>query len=221
MPNTPNDREHLPGLFQHPARPSSVRGDAVPNRTDGITAAGRPPRRRSGGFWPLLVLLALGGIGIRMIDVKLAQWNVKAAQDDSTYYYFQAHFLSSQGRWFIDPFAFGYSLGAHPSAAHPPLFALLLVAADKVRISGLNATRLFCCAIGGVGVFTVGLLGRQVAGRRAGLFAAAIAAIYPVWWLTDGLRLAEVVYLPLVAGLLLLSYRLWKRPRVLTAVGIG
>jgi 4-amino-4-deoxy-L-arabinose transferase-like glycosyltransferase len=85
----------------------------------------------------------------------------------------------------------------------------------------VNATRIACCVLGGVGIVMVGLLANEVAGRRAALLAAGIAAVYPVWWLTDGLVLSEVLYVPLVAGLLLVAYRLWRQPRTRDAVLIG
>jgi hypothetical protein len=38
---------------------------------------------------------------------------------------------------------------------------------------------------------------------------------------TDGLVLAEVLYVPLVAGSLLFAYRLWRRPSPMAAAGLG
>ena len=37
----------------------------------------------------------------------------------------------------------------------------------------------------------LGLLGRELAGARAGLLAAALGAVYPYLWVNDGLILAE------------------------------
>jgi 4-amino-4-deoxy-L-arabinose transferase-like glycosyltransferase len=176
---------------------------------------------RTVAFVPFVVLIAAAGVGIRMLDVGLAQWNVGLGQSDSSYYYLQADLLA-HGHWFVNPFTFAYYFGRiRPSAAHPPLFTLTLAGADVLWDWSVNATRLLCCVIGGVGVFMVGLLGREVGGRRVGLLAAAIAAVYPVWWITDGLILSEVLYVPLVAGLLVLAFRLWHRPRIVTAVAIG
>jgi MYXO-CTERM domain-containing protein len=182
----------------------------------------REPEALRGGFLACVGLIAVAGVAIRMLNVRLAHWNVPTGSDDAGYYYLQAD-LITMGRWFIDPFLFVFSYGhtVKPSAAHPPLFTLLLAVAREAHLSTFNATRLFCAALGGVGVFVVGLLGHEVAGRRAGLLATGIAAIYPVWWMTDGLILSEVVYVPIVAGLLLLAYRIQRRPRMRTAVALG
>ena len=49
----------------------------------------------------------------------------------------------------------------------------------------------------------VGLLGRRVAGERAGLIAAAVAAVHPLLWLADGALMSESLYGPFVVAALL------------------
>ena len=50
-----------------------------------------------------------------------------------------------------------------------------------------SSPRSSCSAlVGTVTVVLVGLLARRVAGERAGLIAAAVAAVYPLLWLADG-----------------------------------
>ena len=87
-----------------------------------------------------------------------------------------------------------------------------MAGADAVGLGSVNGMRLVGCVVGSVGIVVVGLLGREIAGDRVGMIAAGIAALYPVWWLSDSLLQAEALYMPLVAGTLLLGYRLWKRP---------
>ena len=53
------------------------------------------------------------------------------------------------------------------------------------------------------------------------MIAAGVAALYPVWWLSDSLLQAEALYMPLVAGTLLLGYRTWKRPSLGRAAALG
>jgi 4-amino-4-deoxy-L-arabinose transferase-like glycosyltransferase len=165
--------------------------------------------------------LSVVGVGIRMLEVALTQWNVRLG-GDAGWYHSQAE-LIVHGHWFVAPYDFAYSLGtkAVPSAAHPPLFTLVNVFAREIHLGGSNATRLVCCVIGGIGIFMVGLLGREVGGSRVGLLAGGIAAMYPLWWFTDGTVMSEVLYMPLVAGLLVLAYRLARRPRLATAVAMG
>jgi len=163
----------------------------------------------------------LVGVIVRVVYVAATQWHVPLG-GDAEFYRGQAVLLV-RGQTFIEPFSFAYTLGTRvePSAAHPPLFTLVLALGYRLGINTVDASRLLCCVLGGMGVGMVGLLGREVAGRRVGLIAAGLAAAYPVWWVTDGLVLAEVLYVPLVAGLLLLAFRLWRRPSPMAAAGLG
>ena len=60
--------------------------------------------------------------------------------------------------------------------------------------------------MGTVTVVLVGLLGRRVAGDRAGLIAAAVAAVYPLLWLADGSLMSESLYGALIVAVLLAAY---------------
>ena len=62
--------------------------------------------------------------------------------------------------------------------------------------------------MGAATVALIGLLARRVAGDRAGLVAAAIAAVYPPLWMLDASLRSESLYAPLIALVLLLAYRL-------------
>jgi 4-amino-4-deoxy-L-arabinose transferase-like glycosyltransferase len=66
-----------------------------------------------------------------------------------------------------------------------------------------------------------GLVAREVAGPRAGLIAAAIAAVYPNYWVNYGTGLAETLALFLVAAVLLAAYRLVRRPSLPRAMWLG
>ena len=53
---------------------------------------------------------------------------------------------------------------------------------------------------------------RRSPGRRAGLIAAVITALYPVFLVDDGALLAETLVVPLVALVVWAFFRLWHRP---------
>ena len=77
-------------------------------------------------------------------------------------------------------------------------------------------------AIAGAGVVVlVGLIGRRIAGERAGLLAAGIAAVYPNLWVNDGLLLAETFATLCTAALVPLTYRLLRAPNWKNAAGAG
>ena len=186
---------------------------------DGLERGDRRDSERGRTFWRPLALIASAGFAIRLIEVVLTHWGDRLA-GDARYYQLQGKLLS-QGHVYVEPFTWGILHRRVESAAHPPLFTFVLAVADWLHLSSVDASRVVCCAIGAVGIVVVGMLGDEIGGRRAGLIAAGVAAVYPVWWITDGLVMAEVLYVPLVAGLLLLAYRLWRRPRFGTAVGMG
>jgi 4-amino-4-deoxy-L-arabinose transferase-like glycosyltransferase len=76
-------------------------------------------------------------------------------------------------------------------------------------------------------VVLIGLLGRRIGGPRLGLLAAAIAAVYPALWMLDSSLRSESLYLPLIALVLLLAYRVvdaptWRRGALLgLAIGLA
>ena len=66
-----------------------------------------------------------------------------------------------------------------------------------------------------------GYTGREIAGRRVGLIAAFLVAVYPNLWMTDELALSETIAPLLVAGVLWFTYRFWKSPTLPRAVWLG
>jgi hypothetical protein len=61
-------------------------------------------------------------------------------------------------------------------------------------------------------VVLVGLLGTQIAGRRVGVLAAAVAAVYPNLWANDGLIMSETFAALGTALVLLFAYRFIRHP---------
>ena len=68
------------------------------------------------------------------------------------------------------------------------------------------------CLIGTATVVMVGFAGRRIAGGRVGLVAAAIAAVYPNFWLYERELMSETLTLLLAATTILLAYRFHDRP---------
>src|SRR5215218_9956578 len=81
--------------------------------------------------------------------------------------------------------------------------------------------RLTMTIFGALVVLVIGLLGRSVAGNRAGLVAAAIAAVYPNLWINDGLVMSEALATLSVALAILLTYRFIRAPKPSTAAWVG
>jgi 4-amino-4-deoxy-L-arabinose transferase-like glycosyltransferase len=60
----------------------------------------------------------------------------------------------------------------------------------------------------------IGLMARRLAGDRAGLIAAGIAAVYPTLIAADGALMSETLYGLLTAGSLLAAYWLYDEPQL-------
>lgn len=75
--------------------------------------------------------------------------------------------------------------------------------------------------VGGATVVATGALGREVAGERVGLVAAAIAAAHPLLVQVDAVLTAESPYLLLVTVALLLAVRAARDPAPLRFAALG
>ena len=127
------------------------------------------------------------------------------------------------GQGFINPFLYyGHGLHHHvQTASWPPLFVFVLASASLVGAKTFFAQRIWCCIIGAGAVVLCGLVGREIGGRRVGLIAAMLVAVYPNIWMSDELALSETLSPVLVALVLLAAYRFWKRPGLWNVVWLG
>lgn len=130
---------------------------------------------------------------------------------DPYFYHYGANLLAD-GKGFVAPLlhiVFGRDVQA---ADHPPLY-LLYLAVPSVLGFGTVRVHMVWSALGGAGtVVACGLLGRRVAGERAGIVAAVIAALYPNLWVYDGQVLSETLAILVATVALLLAYRAWEAP---------
>jgi 4-amino-4-deoxy-L-arabinose transferase-like glycosyltransferase len=175
----------------------------------------RPSRR----WWVELGFITLVGFGIRLATV-LGRPGRRAGGD--AYYFHNAANLLVQGHGFIDPWHYSH----HPhqyiqTADWPPLFVFVLAATSVVGLKTFFAHRVWCCIIGAAAVTVCGLTGREIAGRRAGLIAAFLVAVYPNIWMSDELALSETLTPLLVALVLLCAYRFWKVPGTRRVLVLG
>jgi 4-amino-4-deoxy-L-arabinose transferase-like glycosyltransferase len=169
-----------------------------------------------------LGLIALAGLALRLGYVLLFRRPKLPLGGDSVYYSGAANLLA-QGHGFVEPLSL---FTAHPqqSAGHPPLYLLWLTIPSLVWPDH-NATQLvhmlWTCVLGTGTIAVIGLAGREIAGNRVGLIAAALAAIYPNIWVQDGMLLSESAAIFTVALILLLAYRFWNQPSVWRLVWLG
>src|SRR5438046_6015998 len=146
----------------------------------GTLLAERPgrelPTRDRSRFWWLLAAIAVSAFGVRLWFVlTLARRNPTGG--DPFYYHVQANLLAD-GKGFSEPFTFSRTGRLIATAYHPPLFSLLLAVSSFFGGTSFFAHKLVASAAGTGTVVVVGLVAREVAGSRAGVTAAAFAAVY-------------------------------------------
>jgi 4-amino-4-deoxy-L-arabinose transferase-like glycosyltransferase len=170
-------------------------------------------------FWRSLLLIVLAALALRVGYTMLAKRS-EPLLGDQLYYNAQANTLA-RGHGFTD-----FRDGTQ-TAEHPPLTALALTPTSWVMEqfdrggSHVLAQRLTMTVFGAGVVLLIGLLGRAVAGSRAGLIAAALAAVYPNLWINDGLVMSETLATLAVALAILLTYRFIRAPRPIDAAWVG
>ena len=121
----------------------------------------------------------------------------------------------------VDPYT---AFNPKPTASHPPLYTLWLTIpalfTDNHVLTQLTA--MLWSAIPGTGtIVLLGLAGKEMIGRKYGLIAAAVAAVYPGLWVYDGLLLSETVAMFTVAGVILFAYRYWNHPSLARVAWLG
>jgi hypothetical protein len=106
-------------------------------------------------------------------------------------------------------------------AHHPPGWVTVLAGVTEAGGRSMRAHQVTGLVIGLGVVALAGLVGRRYAGRRVGVVAAFLAAVYPGFWVLDVQILSEPLGL-LVAGLLMLVLAdLWERPTLARAALAG
>jgi 4-amino-4-deoxy-L-arabinose transferase-like glycosyltransferase len=174
------------------------------------------PTRPTWGRW--LLLIALLAFGVRLAYVLIFKNPLLIHVGIDTYdYHYGANDLVL-GNGFIRHLLF------HPpvqTAWHPPGYVVALALPSRLGLDTVLDHQIWSSVIGCLTVVSIGFLGRMLAGARAGLFAAAIAAVYPNFWLYDGGMLSETLVLLTVTVTMLTAYRILRRPTIPAALALG
>lgn len=139
---------------------------------------------------------------------------------DEFFYTWQARYFV-EGRWFTNPFLLHNQHVSEPTALHPPLYTLFLAIPSALGFDTPTQLRVAGALLGTATVVLIGLLARKIAGDRAGLIAAVLAAAYPPLWSNDAVIGLETLYCFLVVLALLAVYRFSAAPTLWGAVAIG
>jgi 4-amino-4-deoxy-L-arabinose transferase-like glycosyltransferase len=141
--------------------------------------------RPSSTFLRRLGLIALVALAWRLVYVQLEIHY--AVLTDEAWYIGQAHQLFGAHPWtsiFND---------TQPSAQHGPLTSIVVAPFAWLFPHALGGLRNVMAVLGTLSVLMMGLTGRELGGDRVGLYAAAGAAVFPDFWVRDGLVVSEPV----------------------------
>jgi Dolichyl-phosphate-mannose-protein mannosyltransferase len=209
---TPGARPSGGGTAGAPA-PAPVAGAEVADAAGGEAAEVPAVPDRAGRRWvlALLAICALG-LGIRVAytldhDIDTPDTPIGG---DARYYHDAANLLAD-GEGFVHPYYLADGR-REPGADHPPGYQVALAVPSLLGFDSVRDHQLFSSLLGTVTVGLVGIAGLQVAGRRTGLVAAFIAAVYPNIWMNDAAVMSET--LALLCGVLVViaAYAAWQRP---------
>jgi 4-amino-4-deoxy-L-arabinose transferase-like glycosyltransferase len=174
----------------------------------------RVPRRavpvRHFGRW--LALITAGGLALR-IFVIMTSSNEAVGGDGWVYSNTPSKNLA--GHWFISLFS------GKPDATHPPVWTLILTGWAALGQHTFFRQQLLAAVIGTCTVALVGVAGRRIAGDRAGLVAATIAAVYAGLWLYERALLSETFLFVIIGLMLILAYSFLAQPSMRRAVLLG
>lgn len=175
-------------------------------------------------FRTRLIAIAVGGFALRVGYVLIFRWH-QPLRGDEIFYVFQADALAD-GHGFNNPLAgFGqnqYRVNPNPATAdHPPLTQIVLAPVAWITHHHVLAMRLTMTVVGVAVIIVVALLARRIAGPRVGIVAGLLTALYPQFWVGDGVAMSEPLAILGTAVTLYFAYRLIQKPCRRWAVLMG
>lgn len=176
-------------------------------------AAERQGRQR---FAWTLTGVTVFALVIRVVYVLMVTRYVNDRFYDAFYYVGQSALLAD-GHGFQNPVVGG------AAAAHPPLTSVVEVPATWLFgvSGGVVPQRMTMVVLGALTVAVIGLVAAAVAGRRVGIVAAVIAALYPNLWIPNGIVMSETLAILVTALLVLGTYRLLRHADLVSAALVG
>jgi len=189
--------------------------DSAPTERDVGGWFGSPEAR----FGVVLWAIVLAGLIGRVVYVVVIRG--EALYSDSLGYHFRAHLLAD-GEGFVLPAQQVLGLAENPPDAQiPPAWSLVLAVMAKLGLRSILSQQLVGCVVGAATIAMTGIAGRAAFGRRAGLIAAGIVAVYPNVWIYEGELMSEPLAMLGVATCIWLAYRFLENPSLRIAVGLG
>ena len=159
-------------------------------------------------FGPTLATITGTGVIVRLAFA-ISQAG-RVLPGDAQFYYGAGKRLA-QGEGFVRLSVVG-PRALEPTAQHPPLLPVVLALFHLFGIQSVDVQRIALSVVSASAVPIMGVLGRRLAGPAAGVGAALIAALNPLWFQPSGILMSESIYLVLIPLALLLSVDCIERP---------
>jgi len=183
-------------------------------------------RRRTatwGSFEKTLLFIMFAGFVIRFAYAwfeRRPQFDEVGVIGDANFYHRGAQLLAD-GKGFISTFSYDVFGKTIQDASHPPLYILWLAIPSVFGWSTTTAHQLWTIPIGVATIATVGYCGKDMIGRRTGLIAAALVAVYPNVWSHDALITSETMAIFTTTVTVWMGYRYWRAPSMKRALALG
>ncbi len=190
--------------------------------TVATTTAGR---RLDWRFWGPVAAATATGLVVRLLHLSEVS-RTPALGGDPFWYHGVANLLAN-GRGVVNPYEY-LDLGTlSQTADHPPLLSLYLAGWSWFGLDSVDAHRLATVLLGTLTIVVGAVAGRLIGGRRLGVVAAALLAIYPNIWRHDGTVQAETPAVLATVAVIWLAYRYldspsaWRLAAVSATVALG
>lgn len=170
------------------------------SRVAQVVEQARTMARRLSDCHRALLLIAAGGLLLRIIWVLWASREPTGIFDPSLYRHSGVHIGSGNGY---------LSYGDHPTAYYPPGYPYFIGGIYLLaRLVGLTGSYtlligLVQAVLGALTVLMVGLIAHRIGGKRAGMIAAACFALWPSVVVYTSVILSETLYMFLFAGFIM------------------
>ena len=206
---------------------------------DPVEAAHQAPLKKLPTATALAVLaIMVAGLVLRLM-LSVGTYNdLDLGLDDNFFYHRQAH-LIADGKGFANPFRYyerelaeaagnTERLAAlpdeptlEPTAAHVPVYSLYLAAWTVVGVDTPLGHRVVSTFPSTLAIGLLASVAYRVAGRRAALITAVLAAVYPPLWINDGFILSESMAVFMVALAMWAAYRTHRDPSITNGALLG
>lgn len=169
-------------------------------------------------------LLVITAVGLALRVYYVLEFKADEFLWGDAYAYYWSGRLLAEGHGFIRPLPWVELGEVVHSPDRPPGYFLFLATFSFIGLKGVLTQKLISALVGAGSIYLAGRLGLKVAGPKVGIVAGLLAALYPNFWLHDGMLMSETMTIFTVTACLLLAYRYleapsWKLAAALGAVG--